>query len=275
MAASSFVKILCAGNRALSIEPGSSLGGTMLSPDVIAILVAAAVAGGFVVGIAGFGGAPVILSIWLLVLEPTTAAPALMLASVFYLLPALWLIRSGIRFSRLLPFLIGAAIGLPVGTQLLVALSSEQIKVGIGVLLIFYAALRLFLFSQYTLPFVGRAARLADAGLGVLAGAICGTAAVPGPVFSMWCGMRGWSKGEQRGVYQPLNFLVAGMSLVSFAGFGLMSERVVTVAAWSAPAVIAGILIGTPLYNRMSDDTFRTVILILLAIIGCFLIATN
>ena len=267
--------ILCVRGHIDTIAGGLSAGGTMFSPDVLAILVAAAVAGGFVVGIAGFGGAPVILSIWLLVLEPTTAAPALMLASVIYLLPALWLIRSGIRVSRLVPFLIGAAIGLPIGTQLLVALSSQQIKIGIGALLIVYAVVRLFFFSQYTLPLAGRIARLADAGLGVIAGAICGTAAVPGPVFSMWCGMRGWTKAEQRGVYQPLNFLVAGMSLISFAGFGLMNERVYTVAAWTAPAVVAGILIGTPLYNRMSDDTFRTVILVLLAMIGCFLVATN
>ena len=198
-----------------------------------------------------------------------------MLAGVFFLLPAIWPIRAGIRFKRILPFAIGAAVGLPIGTQLLITLTSEQIKLGAGMFLIVFAALRLFWFKEYILPLVGYRARIADSGIGALAGVICGTTALPGPVFSMWCGMRGWTKDEQRGVYQPLNYVVVVMSVASFASVGLITEKVITVSAWAVPGVVVGILLGTPLYKRMSDDIFRTVILVLLAAMGCFLIVTN
>ena len=65
----------------------------MLTPDSLLILVCAAAMGGFVIGIAGFGGAPMILSICLLVIEPTVAAPGLMIAGVVFLLTALWFVR--------------------------------------------------------------------------------------------------------------------------------------------------------------------------------------
>lgn len=239
------------------------------------LLIGGAVAGGLVVGIAGFGGGPVVLSLWLLFLEPTVAVPALMLAGVFFLLPAMWPVRAGFKFERIIPFAIGAAIGLPIGTQLLIALTSEQMKFGIGVFLILFSATRLFWLSGYTIPLAGRRAQLADGGLGTIGGIVCGTTALPGPIFSMWCGMRGWSKDEQRCVYQPLNYAVVVMSIVSFASVGLVNEKVVTVSAWAAPSVIVGILLGTPLYHKMSDEVFGKVILVMLAIMGAILIVTN
>ena len=42
----------------------------MFTPEILMLLIGAAVAGGFVVGLAGFGGGPVVLGIWLLFLEP-------------------------------------------------------------------------------------------------------------------------------------------------------------------------------------------------------------
>ncbi|MFY0610841.1 MAG: sulfite exporter TauE/SafE family protein [Hyphomicrobiaceae bacterium] len=190
---------------------------------------------------------------------------------------------SGFHFNRILPSAIGAAVGLPIGTQLLVTLTSEQMKFGIGVFLILFATTRLFLLSRYTIPLAGwRAgglagwrAKLADGGLGTIGGIVCGTTALPGPIFSMWCGMRGWSKDEQRCVYQPLNYAVVVMSVVSFASAGLVNERVLTVSTWAAPSVIVGILIGTPLYHKMNDATFGKVILVMLAAMGGILIATN
>lgn len=247
----------------------------MFTPDILVLLIGAAVAGGLVVGIAGFGGGPVVLSIWLLFLEPTVAAPALMLAGVFFLLPAMWSVRGGIKPRRIVPFAIGAAIGLPLGTQLLIALTSEQIKFAIGVFLVAFAAVRLLWLQRYQLPLTGRQALLADGGVGTFGGIVCGTTALPGPIFSMWCGMRGWSKDEQRGVYQPLNYAVCVMSVVSFASVGLITEKVMTVSAWAAPSIIVGVLLGTPLYKRMSDAVFGKVILVLLAAMGVVLIASN
>ena len=189
----------------------------MFSTEILMLLITGAVAGGIVVGVAGFGGGPVVLSVWLLFLEPTVAVPALMLAGVLFLLPAMWPVRAGFHFNRILPFAIGAAVGLPIGTQLLVTLTSEQMKFGIGAFLILFAATRLVWLSRYTIPLTGFRAKLADGGLGTIGGIVCGTTALPGPIFSMWCGMRGWSKDEQRCVYQPLNYAVVVMSVVSLS----------------------------------------------------------
>ena len=85
----------------------------------IALVVAGALAAGFVNGLSGTGYALVALGFWLHAMSPVTAAPLVAFCSVGGHLQSLPKIWSGVVWSRLWPFLAGGLIGVPIGTALL------------------------------------------------------------------------------------------------------------------------------------------------------------
>jgi uncharacterized protein len=102
-----------------------------------------------------------------------------------------------------------------------------------------------------------------------------GLAGLPGPISTLWCGLRGWPKNEQRGVFQPFNFLMVLISIAIFLGQGYVTPDVLGYALWSAPALFVGVALGTPLYVRLTDRQFQAVVLWLMLLMGLILAASN
>ena len=108
----------------LRIAPGMT-GGKELDSATYAILLAGALAGGFVSGLAGFGTALMALGIWLYILPPAIAVPLVLICSVssqISTLPSMWKV---IDFRLAWPFVAGGLVGMPIGA-LLVARADPQ-----------------------------------------------------------------------------------------------------------------------------------------------------
>jgi uncharacterized membrane protein YfcA len=238
----------------------------------LALLVLGALLGGFVSGLAGFGGGPVVLVLWLLVIEPKVAVPLLMISAVAHQTLTMHLVWKAISVERLLPIVAGGLAGVPAGAVLLGVLSPAWVRAVAGVFLVVYALTRLTFVRDLTLTV---ASRWADAAAGAAGGLMSGLAGLPGPVATLWCGLRGWSKTEQRAVFQPFNFLMGLIGVVIFGGSGLVTLDVLRYALWCAPALVLGVALGTPLYLRLNDRQFQKVVLVLMLLMGAMLVASN
>src|SRR5688572_16988597 len=104
----------------------------------LALLVLGALMGGFVSGLAGFGGGPVVLVLWLLVIEPKTAVPLLMVSAVAHQMLTTHLIWKAIDLRRLVPMAIGGIAGIPLGVLLLGSLSPGMVRAVAGIFLVIY-----------------------------------------------------------------------------------------------------------------------------------------
>ena len=238
----------------------------------LALLVLGALMGGFVSGLAGFGGGPVVLVLWLMVIEPKTAVPLLMVSAVAHQMLTMHLIWKAIDLRRLVPMAIGGIAGIPLGVVLLESLSPGIVRAVAGMFLVIYTFVRLTFVREMT---ISVASRWPDAGAGFVGGVMSGLAGLPGPISTLWCGLRGWPKNEQRGVFQPFNFLMVLISTAIFLGQGYVTPDVLGYALWSAPAVVAGVALGTPLYLRLSDRQFQAIVLWLMLLMGLILAASN
>ena len=96
-------------------------------------------------------------------------------------------------------FLIGGFLGVPAGVYLLLHLPSTTYRTVIGSLLIIYGSYLLLRPPARSL----RLGRLSDVCAGILGGITGGLAGFPGAFVTIWCGLKGWDKAHQRGVYQP------------------------------------------------------------------------
>lgn len=238
----------------------------------IAIVVAGALAAGFVNGLSGTGYALVALGFWLQAMPPVTAAPLTALCGVaghVQSLPTIW---KGVRWPRLWPMLAAGIVGVPIGTMLLEHVQPSPLKIGVGVLLILYSAWMAFVRRP---PIVTGGGRAADAAVGFTGGVMGGMASLSGPAPAIWAQLRGFGKGEQRGVNQPYNMGVLLLALVSAGVAGFLDRTFFVWAAIAVPVTLIGARIGLMLYGRVDDTGFRRIILSLLILSGATLIATS
>lgn len=238
----------------------------------IAIVVAGALAAGFVNGLSGTGYALAALGFWLQAMSPFTAAPLTALCGVVGHIQSLPTIWKGVRWPRLWPMLAAGIVGVPIGTMLLEHVRPNPLKIGVGILLILYSAWMAFVRRP---PIVTSGGRAADAAVGFTGGVMGGMASLSGPAPAIWAQLRGFDKNEQRGVNQPYNMSVLLLALVSAAVAGFFDRTFFIWAAICVPTTLIGARIGLALYGRVNDAQFRRIILSLLGLSGVTLIVSS
>ncbi|MFO1082676.1 MAG: sulfite exporter TauE/SafE family protein [Reyranellaceae bacterium] len=239
----------------------------------IAIVVAGALAAGFVNGLTGTGYALVSLGFWLQAMSPVTAAPLVATCSVLghiQSLPAIW--RGGVRWPRLWPFLAAGLVGVPLGTLLLERVPVSPLKLGVGLLLLVYSAWMGLVRRPPVIRFGGR---IADGIAGFIGGVMGGMASLSGPAPVIWVQLRGWSRDEQRGVAQPFNMTILAAALASAAIAGLLDRRWAIWSVIAVPTTLVGARLGLMLYGRVGDIGFRRLILLFLGLSGVSLVVTG
>ena len=242
--------------------------------ELVLIIGAGALVAGFVSGLAGFGTGLVALGFWLHAVEPILAAPLVVICSVVGQLQATATLRRGVRWPRLWPFLVGGLLGVPLGVAVLGSVEVAAFRAGVGVFLVLFAGVMLTLRA---LPVVAWGGRAADGAVGLLGGIMGGVAGLSGPLPTLWCGLRGWSKEDQRGVYQPYNLGVLGFALGVYAVQGVVTAQVLelALALICLPLTILGVWLGLKSYGRLDDHQFRALVLWLLLASGLVLTASN
>jgi hypothetical protein len=144
-----------------------------------AILLAGALAGGFVSGLAGFGTALMALGIWLYILPPAIAVPLVLICSVssqISTLPSMWKL---LDFKLALPFVAGGLLGMPIGALLVARADPQVFKLSVGVMLLVFPAALYFIRTPMAFRFGGR---VADACVGFAGGILGGLAGLSGPL---------------------------------------------------------------------------------------------
>jgi uncharacterized membrane protein YfcA len=234
-----------------------------------AILLAGALAGGFVSGLAGFGTALMALGIWLYILPPAVAVPLVLICSVssqISTLPSMWKL---LDFRLAFPFVVGGLIGMPIGTLLVARADPQHFKLSVGVMLLVFPAALYFIRKPMAFSFGGR---LADAAVGFAGGILGGLAGLSGPLPTLWASIRGWTKDQRRGVFQIFNGTVLGAALCLQIANGFVKLDVAWLAMLALPGTLIGARLGMRTYQALSDRNFYDIVLALLFMSGLGLV---
>ena len=235
--------------------------------ETAAIIAAGAIFAGFVSGLAGFGTGLIALGFWLHVVGPLVAAPLVAIASVAAQLQSIGMVRHAIVPGRVMPFLVGGILGLPLGVWLLTLVEAGPFKLGTGIFLVLYSVVLLAL-GRPTFTLGAGPWRLADGSIGFSGGILGGIAGLSGALPTAWCGLRGWDKDEQRGVYQPYNLTILVLVLGAYSVQGLLTSETIILGAIALPGTLLGTWFGKKAYLRLGDMAFRRVVLLLLLFSG-------
>jgi len=236
------------------------------------LILAGALLAGFVNGLAGFGTGLVALGLWLHAIDPVLAAPLVVICSVIAQLLSLLSIRPSLSPRRLWPFLLGGVLGVPVGVMALDRIEPEAFRAAVGLFLVGYCA---FTLLSRRLPVIDVGGRAADGAVGLAGGILGGAAGLSGALPTVWCGLKGWGKAEQRAVYQPFNLTILSWALVSYAWNGVLTAEIGRLTLICLPGTVLGVWFGVRAYGRVDDRQFRHIVLWLLLVSGTVLTATN
>jgi uncharacterized membrane protein YfcA len=199
--------------------------------------------------------------------SPVYAVQVMIVCSIAIQLFSVATLWRSIDWRSLPIYLIGGILGVPAGVYLLLHLPCDAYRDAIGGLLIAYGGYLLLRWPTRAL----RMGPLADACAGFLGGLSGGLAAFPGAFVTIWCGLKGWDKARQRGVYQPF---ILGMQPITLLVIYLMrpSSSIAMQLDWKTltfiPAALLGAWLGLCIFKRLSDRQFELAVNLLLIASG-------
>ncbi len=235
---------------------------------VLGLYLLATFIGGMTTGLAGFAMGLVVSGIWLHILTPMQTAALIVGYALLAQTYSIWKLRHALSWRKVMPFIIGGAVGVPIGTMLLAYINPAHLRIGVGVLLVLYSIYSLA--KPALKPVQGGVP--ADTGIGFLNGLLGGLTGLGGIVVTVWVQLRGLPKDVQRAIFQPVILAAQVMTAISLAFAGAYTAETIKLYLYGVPALAAGVWIGLKLYGKLDEAAFRKVILVLLLVSGLSLV---
>jgi uncharacterized membrane protein YfcA len=227
------------------------------------VLVAGALLGSLVGGVAGFGTGIIMLPLVAWVLGVRAAVPVLTVTMSIGNLARIWWSRGEVDGRVVLRFALGAVPATALGTALYVGTPAEWFGRFVGVFLIASVPLRRILATDFFrmrlryFPVLGAA-------VGLISGLVVTTGPLNTPFFLAY-GLRRSAYIGTEAVCAMVMHLARGAALARYA---LLTWETFAVGALLGATMFAGSWLGRRLLDRMSDRVFLGIIEVLLVVMG-------
>jgi uncharacterized membrane protein YfcA len=242
----------------------------VLPLDAIGLMLflVSAFVGGITTGLAGFAMGLVVSGVWLHVLTPAQTTALIIGYGLFVQAHGVWTFRRAVDLRRVIPLVLGGAVGVPLGIVLLTQLDPVYLRRLVGVLLVSYSLYGMW--QPRLRPL--RAGPPADAAIGLVNGILGGMTGLAGPIIVIWCQLTGVPRHAQRAIFQPVILAAFVLTAAGLAWKRDLTMDVLVLFGLGLLPVAAGIWLGAKLYGRLDEAGFRRVILILLLLSGLVLL---
>jgi uncharacterized protein len=242
-----------------------------MNAELVASIVLGTCLAGFVQGLSGFAFGLVAMGVWAWSIEPRVAAPMVVFGSVVGQVLAFGTIRRSFDTRRVLPFIVGGVLGVPLGAWLLHHVDPRLFRGGVGVFLILYCSAMLM---TRHLPVVSGGGFVIDGLVGWIGGVMGGLGGLTGPAPTLWCTLRGWDRDEQRAVFQSFSLTMQVLTLATYVVSGTVTRGMLWIFAIMVPVSILPTLAGARLYRTISTAKFQRLVLTLLLLSGVLLVVS-
>ena len=237
-----------------------SLLGQLSAGEITALAMAAALAG-LVRGFSGFGAAMIFMPTASAILTPAVAAPLMLFLD--NILGAPLVVRAVPRadYETVIPIIFGGALMVPFGGYLLSVGDHLAVRWAITAIVFALAAL-----IASGLRYQGTPRASISFGVGLTSGFLGGLSQLAGPpVIAYWMSSTITADVVRANII--VYFAVASLiSMTVYWVFGLVGAALLGAFLLGAPLYASAIYLGTKLYGRASETTFRRMALVIIVV---------
>jgi uncharacterized membrane protein YfcA len=216
---------------------------------------AAAALSGMVRGFTGFGSALVFVPLVAAIYDPRIAAASLLLIDFTSGLPFAIQAAPRCDWHQVLPVAIAAAVGVPLGTMLLLLVDPVILRWILSVLVLAVVAVLASGWRYHGRPWLP-----ATLAVGALSGIGGGAAQISGPPLMIyWLGGRS-PAGVVRANMMMFLILNGAMLIVSYALQGVFTTAAVGLAILLAVPFVLAMILGARFFRGVSERLYRLVV---------------
>ena len=226
--------------------------------------------GGFLQGCLGFGFGLISVPLLLMVLAASEVVPMQIALGLLLSVPLALQVRRKIKPALVFPLLIGAFVGLPVGSKLMTLFDGPYLKLTVGVILVLMSVAML---SGWSRPI--KSPLLPLFSIGFLSGILQTTSAMSGPPIVLFLTNQGMDKDRFRANILMYLALLCVITTVGFGLQGRFTQPILERTAILSISVITGGFFGMKLSSRIPQELFRKLTLIVAAAMGMLLCVRN
>ena len=227
----------------------------------LAGLLGTAFIAGIIRGFAGFGSALLLVPVLATLYDPRQAVVMEFIIEVPVVLGLMPVAIRHTNVRTVLPMVLMLILTLPFGTLVLKHLDAGIMKVAISIFVLLMLAL--IVFQGRVTALMGRGAVL---GTGATIGLLQGSVGMAGPVAATTLMARGDRADVARANLITVAMALIVVAIVSSWLFGLLTKQVLVMGAIASPLCLAGVFVGTCLFNRYGDQSHRSVVFLLIMI---------
>jgi uncharacterized membrane protein YfcA len=220
--------------------------------------------------VTGFGFALVLVPLLAFVYEPKLVVIVSISLGILCKVPLLVPCWREVQWRRIAPLTLTAIVGTYFGTQLLVLLDADVLRLSIGCLVVLLASPMLFDFRR---PVVREG--LAALGVGFTSGVLGGATSMGGPPVVLLGVNQAWRKESFRANLLAFFVVSNTSSLLNLARAGALTGGMVALDAALIPATALGIVAGNWLFKRIAPERFRKLVVVFVIATGLLSIWTG
>ena len=205
-------------------------------------------------GALGYGFSSITMPVALLFYTNRILNPAMVLVELVLNSYVLFLNRQNIPniFRRVVPILIGLAMGVAIGSYILSMVQPAWVK-----FVTYFMLLPLILLQAAGIRKPIKAAKAIGVPFGVGIGTLYSVTTISGPPLALLFNNQGYEKQDFRAALGVIRVAEATLTAIAYGIIGFYSVESMKVMPYIVPSVLLGIPLGVFLIRWMDPETFR------------------
>lgn len=218
----------------------------------------------------GFGMSMIMAPCIMLVLDPVTAVPTILLVDVLNCILVTLRYRRHVRVRMVVPLAVGGILGFAAGIQVLTRVDADTMRLLVGTLVLVFTGI---LWSGWRKPV--KESLWVTLPVGMASGFAGGTTSMSGPPAVLFMANQGHPPDLFRANLIAYFSLIELYGIAHFWWAGALTGEVVGNAAVLIPAMLLGTAAGFLLGPRIPERAFRNLIFLVLLVIGIALVVNS
>jgi uncharacterized membrane protein YfcA len=224
----------------------------------------------FIKGMTGFGFALLAVPFLSLIFPMQVLVPAMSLFNLITSLVILFKLQEKIKAKLFIPMFIASLGGIPLGVYALEFMSSENLRLVTGILVIIFSIRMLGKvrlakrFRRYPIVFAGFVS-------GILGSCI----SVGGPPLVIAMNRKGYSKNHFRGVFAWFSTFSSFFTTAAFIMKDMIQTESVNLALLCLPILFFGSHLGSKFSGKIEPEKFRKMVISINIVTGVFIVVSS